>query len=103
VAKTKTEGGEKKISQRAMVQAALDELGMEAKPQELQAAIKTKFNRDLSPQLISTLKSQIKKKSGLGGSRGGKGGLRVEDLAAVRVLVSRLGAAQVKQLVDVLA
>jgi hypothetical protein len=103
VAKVKAEGGEKKISQRAMVQAALEELGMEAKPQELQAAIKTKFNRELSPQLISTLKSQIKKKSGMGGGRGGKGGLRVEDLAAVRGLVSRLGAAQVKQLVDVLS
>lgn len=98
MAKAKPDG-EKKISQRAMVQAALDELGMEAKPQELQADIKTRFNRELSPQLISTLKSQIKKK---GGGRGGKGGLQLDDLATVRKLVDRLGATQVKQLVDVL-
>ena len=103
MAKSKTDGGEKKMSQSAMVQAALDELGMDAKPQELHGVIKNRFNVDLAPQRISLLKSQIKKKRGLGGGRGGKGGIRVEDLTTVRGLVNRLGAVQVKQLVDALA
>lgn len=99
MAKSKAEGGEKKMSQRAMVQAALEERGMAAKPQELQAVIKARFNTELTTQRISMLKSQIKKKGG-GGDH--KGGLQVEDLATVRKLVARLGAAQVKELVDVL-
>jgi hypothetical protein len=103
VATSKSDTREKKLSQRAMVQAAIDELGMEAKPQALQGVIKTQFNVELSPQRISLLKSQIKKKSGWPTLRGGKGGLQVEDLAVVRKLVARLGAAQVKQLIDVLA
>jgi hypothetical protein len=103
VAKAKTDTGEKKLSQRAMVQVALDELGMDAKPQALQDVIKNKFQVELSAQRISLLKSQIKKKSGLGPGRGSHGGLQIEDLAIIRRLVVRLGAAQMKQLVDVLA
>ncbi len=106
MAKGKADNTEKGTSRMGMVRAVLQELGMDAKPQELQARIKEKFGVELPKQVISNYKFQIKSKSGAG--TGGRtqheasaGGLRVEDFEAVRGLVSRLGADQVKRLVDV--
>ncbi len=101
MAKAKADMGEKRPSQKVMVQTALTDLGDAAKPQEMQSHIKSKFGVDLPPNIISNYKSQIKRSSGLGGS--GRGGVQIEDLATIRGLVSRLGAEQVKMLVDVLA
>ena len=110
MAKGKTDGGEKKPSQMGMVRAALEDMGREAKPMEMQAHIKSKFGVELPPNIISNYKSQLKRKNGApaGPGRGrraggGGGGLQVEDLAAVRGLVTRLGADKVKKLIDVLA
>jgi len=112
VAKAKTESGEKKPSQMGMVRAALEELGYEAKPQEMQTHIKTKFGVELPPNIISNYKSQLKRKVGApaGPGRGRRaataapeGGLQVADFEAIRMLVNRLGSDQVKRLVDVVA
>jgi hypothetical protein len=104
VAKTK-EDGEKKVSQRAMVQAALDHCGSDAKPSEMKDFIMEKFSTDLAPNIISNYKSQIKREGHLPGASSGRsrkgGSLNVEDCKVVRDLVLRLGAQQVKQLVDV--
>jgi hypothetical protein len=102
VAKTK-ESGEKKVSQRAMVQGALEHCGWDSKPAELQSYIMDTFMVELAPNIISNYKSQIKREGrSLGGSRTRKGGgLQVEDFDVVRNLVSRLGADQVRKLVDV--
>lgn len=103
VAKTK-EGGEKKVSQKAMVQSALDKCGWEAKPHEMQGHIKETFGVELAPNIISNYKSQLKREGRLpgGGARARKAGsLQVEDFQMIRSLVSRLGADQVKKLVDV--
>jgi hypothetical protein len=105
-----------------MVRAALNELGSDAKPTPIQDYIKTKFDKDVSKIIISNYKSNMKKKGGTGKRRGrppgsgkqsvdaapaiasaGGKGIRLEDLAAVRGLVGRLGATQLRQLVDVLA
>lgn len=96
-----------KVTQRAMVQAALDEKGMAAGPQELGEAIKAKYNVELANNIISNYKSVIKRE-GKGGKaakpdaakRGRKGGPQFTDFEAVRGLVSRLGSDQVKKLVD---
>ena len=101
MARTKGEGDEKKPSQRSMVQAALQDLGGDPKPREMQSHIKTKFGVDLPPNIISNYKSQIKRKNGLG--RGRRGGLQVEDFETIRSLVRRLGADQVKRLVEAVA
>ena len=96
-----------KVTQRAMVQAALDEKGMDAGPQELGEAIKERYNVELANNIISNYKSVIKRE-GRGSKsvktvvvkRGRKGGPQFTDFEAVRGLVSRLGSDQVKKLVD---
>src|SRR5687767_14429355 len=101
-----------------MVRAALAELGPKAKPTPIQEFIKAKFDKDVSKIIISNYKSTMKKKGKIGKRRGrppgsgkkigapatasaGGKGIQLEDLAAVRGLVGRLGAHQVRQLVDV--
>jgi hypothetical protein len=102
----KKEDGDKKVSQKKMVQAALDHCGPDAKPGEMGGYIKEAFGTDLAPNIISNYKSQIKREGhmpGPGGGRTRKGGSMevVQDLKVLRNLVQRLGAQQVKELVDV--
>jgi hypothetical protein len=102
VAKTKSDGSEKKPSQMGMVRQALQEMGGDAKPLDMQAHIKGKFNVELPANIISNYKSQIKRKNGSAGpGRGRHAGLQVEDFETIRKLVRRLGADQVKRLVEV--
>jgi hypothetical protein len=99
VARGKSEG---KVTQKAMVEAALKEKGSDAGPSELQAAIKERFNVELPNNVISNYKSVIKRESGKtpAGKRGRKSDLEFKDLEAVRGLVTKLGAEQVKKLVE---
>ena len=99
MAKGKREG---KVTQKAMVQAALAEKGWDAGPAELQAAIKDKFSVELPNNVISNYKSVLKREGGkgTGAKRGRKPGPEFADLEAVRGMVTRLGAEQVKKLVD---
>ena len=106
--KGKSEAGGVKMTQKDMVSAAIEELGEGAKPQPMQAFIKETFNVDLAANIISNYKSVLKRKgattgtsAGAGAKRGRKAGAQFADLEAVRGLVSRLGAAQVKELVEV--
>jgi hypothetical protein len=100
VAKVKHEG---KVTQKEMVKAALNEKGWESGPTELQKLIKDKYNVELANNIISNYKSVLKREGGKGSSgtkRGRKPGAQFSDLEAVRGLVTRLGADQVKKLVD---
>src|SRR5262249_35836436 len=109
VAKGKADGG---TTIADMVRDALKELGNDAKPLAIQAHIKSKFGKELATQIISNYKFQLRKKTGAGpsgrgrgrGKRGAAAGLLndVETIRVLRGLVSKLGAAQVKELVDVL-
>src|SRR5262245_49705734 len=107
MARPKSTGGEKKPSVMGMVRTILQEMGGDGKPQEIHDKIKERFNTEVPNNIISNYKSQIRSKAGAtgGGRRGrrGSGGIPVADLEVVRGLVNRLGAAQVKQLVDVLS
>jgi hypothetical protein len=101
-----------------MVRTALQELGPDAKPTAIQEFIKAKYEKEISKIIISNYKSTMNKKQGGGGKKrgrppgsgggkpaltvGGKG-IHIDDLTTVRGLVGRLGANQVRQLVDVLA
>lgn len=108
MAKAKADSADKSPSKMSMVETALADRGMDAQPLDLQAHIKSKFGTELPTQVISNYKFQIRKKAGKTGpgrgrrGGGGSGGLRVEDFEVVRELVKRLGAAQVKELVDVI-
>jgi hypothetical protein len=87
-----------------MVLAALQEKGWDAGPRELQEVIKSKFDYNMPVNYISNYKSQLKKENGKGGGRRGrKGGPQFADLEAVRDLVDRLGAGQVRKLVEMAA
>lgn len=98
--------GEKKVSQKSMVMSALERCGWDAKPTDLQAFIKETFQTELAPNIISNYKSQIKRE---GRSQGGRtrkahvGGLEIDDFKAVSSLVKKLGAEQVKMMVDVVS
>ncbi len=92
-----------KPTQKEMVQAALDDKGWKVKAVELQGFINEKYGVELRTSLISNYKSIIKREGGKRGGRkpGRKGGVQFSDLETVRGLVERLGADQVKKLVDV--
>jgi hypothetical protein len=72
----------------------------------LQAFIKEKYSVELPTNIISNYKSVIKKAGGKTGTNGAKRGrkpkvsVQFADLEAVQGMVSRLGADQVKKLVE---
>lgn len=103
MAKSKAEPAGKKVTQKEMVEAAIQEKGWDARPRELQEVIKSRFDYEMAVNYISNYKSQLKKEGGIGGGRkrGRKGDPQFSDLEAVRKLVDRLGADQVKKLVEV--
>lgn len=103
MAKAKSDGAEKKPSQMGMVRATLQEMGGDPKPQEMQAHIKSKYGVELPTNIISNYKSQLKRRAGGAAVRGrpGGGALQIADFETVRGLVKRLGAEQVKRLVEV--
>jgi hypothetical protein len=100
--------GEKKVSQKAMVMAALEKFGWEAKPGDMQGFIKETYGSELPPNIISNYKSQIKREGGKtrGRTRRGGGGagagLDMQDFKAVADLVRKLGAERVREMVDVI-
>lgn len=114
MARPKADGGEAAgggESQADMVRVALGELGPKAKPQAIQDFIKERFGREVTKGIISNYKSTMKKKGLIPGRRGpgrpakaaaAGGTVRIDDLEAVRGLVSRIGAEQVVRLVKVL-
>jgi hypothetical protein len=76
-------------------------------PQDGVAYIKEKFGIAMKPQVFSTNKSILKKRtngstSTRGASRGGLT-IRIDDVVAVKELVRQHGAAGVKKLVDVVS
>ena len=108
MAKAKADDGS--MNKRQMVQAAFEAQG-DIAPGELQAYISATYGQDLPINIISSYKSQIKKKLGLGRKnkrRGRPPGVKsapkavassemvnLVDLGAVNELVQRLGAEKV--------
>ena len=113
MAKAKTENG---MNKREMVQAAFEAKG-DAGPGELQAYISETFGQNLPINIISSYKSQIKKKLGLGrknkkrGRGPGKatvakaasssGSVNIAELQAVSQLVQKLGIEKVIALANI--
>lgn len=103
MAKSKTEA-KPSMSQRKMVEAALDALGAEAGPKELMDYIHTTFNANLKSTIISSYKSQIRAKAeGRGGMAGISGTVDLKDMAQVKELLNRLGAPQLQSMIKVLS
>lgn len=98
MAKTKPEGT---ISKRKMVDSAVDSLG-DVGPKALHEYILSTYKTDISLQMISSYKSNLKKANGTGLPAGNQLiGLR--DLAIVRELLDRMGKDQLQAMIKVLA
>ncbi len=116
MAKAKSEDGG--MNKRQIVQAAFEAIG-DVGPGELQAHISKTFGTELPINIISSYKSQIKKKLGLGRKnkkrgRGpakatvakvasSSGTVNISELEAVYQLVQKMGGDKVISLVNLLS
>src|SRR5262245_47993291 len=98
------------VNKAQMVRDAIAALGKDAKPAAIQKHIKDAGGPDIPPTMISSYKSNMKKKGGGRGRRGrparsggGGGGGIIGDIAAVRGLIERHGKADLVKLIDVVA
>jgi hypothetical protein len=108
MAKSKGDG-EAKVSKRKMVDAAYKALG-DAGPSELQSYIKTTYGEEVPVAIISSYKSQLKKKLGLGRSStkssanaAVSGNVDLQDVLAVKQLADKIGAAQIATILKLFA
>lgn len=100
MARGKVEG---KVSKRKMVEEAMSALG-EVKPGEMQDYITKHHGVEISSQMISSYKSNIKKTGGAAGRAAGPDtSIGLRDLAAIRDLMSRVGPAQLQALIKMLS
>jgi hypothetical protein len=77
-----TKGRAGGVNKMEAVRQALHELGMDAKPAEIQTLIKDKFGVEMTLDHISNYKSHIRKASGKGKRRGRKPGPKPKGAAA---------------------
>jgi hypothetical protein len=102
----------KAISKMEAVRRALADLGSDGMPVAIQKHIKEKFGVQMDPNMISNYKSAIKSASksatirspaaSTNASNKAAGGITAEDVRAVKELVGKIGADQVRQLAEVL-
>jgi hypothetical protein len=111
------------------VRRALAELGKDAKPLRIRDHLKQRFNIDISPDVVSTYKKELARRAAKAkGTAKPKGkpaapeaaagakplptaapkaqagkGISLGDIQAVKALVGRVGAEQLRSLVDLLA
>ncbi|MBI1916883.1 MAG: hypothetical protein HYS12_19420 [Planctomycetes bacterium] len=123
-----TAAPKKRMTKMEAVRRAMRELGKDAQPSKMQGFIKERFGIDMTPNHISACKGEIRrKKAGKAKSAGkktpspkppakGKGtaqapasraagtaALSIPDIEAIKTLVRRVGADQLRALVDLLA
>jgi hypothetical protein len=103
------------------VRRAMDGLGFDASPSEIQKYIKDNFDVDMSANMISSYKSTLRSKAGLGGRRRKKRGRpkktdsvpaasaapvayhdAVKDLRTIKEIAGRIGRKGLRELVELL-
>ncbi len=90
------------LNKRQMVEEAMDSLG-DPGPKEIQEYVKSKYGVELAYSMAASYKSQINKRRGGGGKRGGASGpVDMKDVAAVKALLDRLGSARLQEIIRVL-
>ena len=101
MARGKSEGP---ISKRKMVEMAVGELG-DVGPKELHAHIHKQHGVDISLQMISSYKSNLKKTGSTTGNVKivvADGTIGLKDLSILTDLINRVGAAQLQSLIKML-
>jgi hypothetical protein len=121
MARSKAEGNGGRTNKRQAVRDAMNVLGMDAPPGAIRDHLKKEAGLDMSTNMISSYKSQIRKTAGLKGRRRRKGGRRaraevaatpvprapgdgisIKDLRTLREMADRLGGHRFKELLEVL-
>jgi hypothetical protein len=101
------------------VRQALDSLGYEAQPLEIQQFVKDKFGQDMTANMVSSYKSSLRRKAGMRGRRSKRGrpakteasaapatafhdGVPWKDIRAIKDIVGRIGVKGLRELVELL-
>jgi hypothetical protein len=107
--------GEKLTNKTEAVRRALDELGPDAKPLEIQVFVKDRFGVEISTKVVSIYKAKLGRR---GRRRGkpkgeavtaapapravGQGEVTIADLRAMRELSDRVGTRRLRELLELL-
>lgn len=92
-----------------MVESALDTLGEESAPSDIQPWIQSTYSVEIDRQMISSYASQIRKKrrESSGGKELGEeamnSGLASRDLATIQALIRKVGASELLNVIKVLS
>jgi hypothetical protein len=101
------------------VRQALNSLGYEASPADIQQFVKDNFAQNMSPNMISSYKSSLRSKAGVRGRRRKRGrpaktetsaapaatfhdGVPWRDIRAIKEIVGRIGVKGLRELVELL-
>jgi hypothetical protein len=106
---------EKLTNKTEAVHRALDELGPDAKPLEIQAFVKDRFGVEISTKVVSIYKVKLAKRGRRRGRpkgkavtaapapRAGHGEVTLADLRALRELSDRVGPRRLRELLELLS
>jgi hypothetical protein len=108
-----------RLSKTEAVRRALKALGRDAKPAKLKPFIKREYGIEITPGHITNIKSGLRKPAGTAKPAAPKqpapptpvppspppkkSGISLEDLRAVKELIGRVGAGQLRDLIELLA
>jgi hypothetical protein len=89
-------------SKMKMVEEAMRELG-DSTPKAMQSYINQKYGVEIGTTMISSYKSNIRKRGGSSGRGGADASVGVRDVALIRNLIDRMGANQLQALIKVMS
>ncbi|HKB35663.1 MAG TPA: hypothetical protein VKD72_04365 [Gemmataceae bacterium] len=117
-------GAQKPITKMEAVRRAWRALGKDAKPAQMKGFIKNRFGIDMTTDHISTCKGEIRRKKAarkkqavtktapaqppakgapVPSGKSGSGSISIADIQAVKDLVRRVGAGELRTLIDLFA
>jgi hypothetical protein len=113
-------GSDPRSNKMEAVRQAMESLGNDAQPTEIQSFVKEKFGQEMTANMVSSYKSSVRKKLGLKGRRRKRGRPRKgegapavpattshdavawKDLRTIRDMAGRLGKKGLRELVELL-
>jgi hypothetical protein len=115
------EGSDPRKNKMEAVRQAMQNMGMDAPPLEIQKFVMDKFGQDMNLNMISSYKSSVRQKAGIKGRRRRRGrptkaeatpsavpgfnfheGVPWKDLRAIKELAARIGKKGLRELVELL-
>ena len=108
MAKSKADTAQPTVSKMHMVETAIDTLGIESSPSDIQPWVASQYGTEIDKQMISSYASTIRKKrrgdvGGNGLSLSADGGLGSRDLAMLQELIRKVGASELQNYIKVLS